>query len=482
MDPTVLVVDDEQLTWLWTETLLKKRGFSPLFACSGEECLRLLETGAAPEAVLMDIDLGETELDGTETARRIIDGYHLPVVFFTGHEDEETISKCRGIRAFGIVPKNTDSDEFLVSALCMAICLHESETALKRSEEKFRTIFDNSPVGFFRSTTEGRFIDVNPALAEMLGYESPQEVLDNIYDIGEQIYVRGEKRDDIVDETLQEKGISRYQNVYRRRDGSHFHANLILKAVRDDEGNLLFLEGIVEDTTKQQEMERERRLLLMEMNHRIKNNLFTVEALAKIELSNETKSKDEAIADIISRVQAIGLIHQKLYSSGDYLTIDAEGYLRDVVTGICGMISSEECRYIPELRIANIQLPSKKMMNLGIITVELLNNTAKYAGVSGSCTVGVVLKKEGGEAVLEYRDDGRGIDPPDSITDGMKSGSGLMLIETLAKDLGGVLEILPNTGREGGAGKKGGREKGGGKRAGRGKSGFRLRLRFPLDS
>ena len=70
----------------------------------------------------------------------------------------------------------------------------QTENALLESEKRYQSIFMNSPVGLFRSTFDGRFIDVNPALANMLGYNSPEEVIRNIYNIGEQIYVHSEKR------------------------------------------------------------------------------------------------------------------------------------------------------------------------------------------------------------------------------------------------------------------------------------------------
>ena len=133
----------------------------------------------------------------------------------------------------------------------------QAEDALQKSEGWYRTIFMNSPVGIFRSTFEGRFLEVNPALASMLGYDSPEDVVEKIHDIGEQIYVRAEKRDEIVSEQFLEEGVSHHLNRYRRRDGSEFVANLYLKTVRDEENNPVFFEGIVEDITERKNAEEE---------------------------------------------------------------------------------------------------------------------------------------------------------------------------------------------------------------------------------
>lgn len=130
------------------------------------------------------------------------------------------------------------------------------EEEVKKSEEKYRTIFENAPLGIFRSTLEGRFIEVNPALAELLGYTSPREVLDEIHDISSQIYVKTEDRSRIVEESLRNKSVSRYTNLYRKRDGAEFTANLYLTTVRDEHGRPMYFEGIVEDVTERRLMER----------------------------------------------------------------------------------------------------------------------------------------------------------------------------------------------------------------------------------
>ena len=132
-----------------------------------------------------------------------------------------------------------------------------AEENLRESEEKFRTLFNNAPLGMFRSTPSGRFLEVNLTLAVMLGYESPPEVLAEIDDIAKQIYVRSEKRGAIVQENIMASGATVHTNRYRRRDGDEFTANLYLKTIYDNSGNILYLEGIVEDITKRLQTEEE---------------------------------------------------------------------------------------------------------------------------------------------------------------------------------------------------------------------------------
>ncbi len=132
----------------------------------------------------------------------------------------------------------------------------QAEKALMESEEKYRTIFEQSPLGIFRSTFAGRFIEVNPALARILGYDSPEAVLREIHDISKQIYIHSEKREIIVSKQFLSPEVSQYLNRYRRRDGSEFIANLYLKTIRDAQGNPAFFEGIVEDITERKQTEK----------------------------------------------------------------------------------------------------------------------------------------------------------------------------------------------------------------------------------
>jgi PAS domain S-box-containing protein len=125
----------------------------------------------------------------------------------------------------------------------------QAEEALRHSEERYRTIFQNAPLGIFRSTPEGRFLEVNPALAKLLGYDSPEAVVREIHSIAEQVYMHAEDHERVHalhDETTE---FVRHQEHFWRKDGTQFTANLYLKKVPDAQGNPIYFEGIVEDIT-----------------------------------------------------------------------------------------------------------------------------------------------------------------------------------------------------------------------------------------
>jgi len=129
------------------------------------------------------------------------------------------------------------------------------EDALRDSEEKYRKLYEDAAIGIFHSTFDGRFLDVNPALVKMLGYETPQEVLNSIYSIAEQIYVEPQTRDKVVVQSLAKGETVKVENLYRRKDGSEWIAYLHLRYVSDVNGQPIALEGFVEDITERRQAE-----------------------------------------------------------------------------------------------------------------------------------------------------------------------------------------------------------------------------------
>lgn len=119
----------------------------------------------------------------------------------------------------------------------------------------FRSIFENATIGIFRTTPEGRFEVANPALADMLGYASPQELIDNVTNIPQQIYFEPEHRAEVI--RLLDGGQTKatIETRYRRKDGGEIVGNLNMWAIRDTDGHVRYLEGFVEDVTERKQAE-----------------------------------------------------------------------------------------------------------------------------------------------------------------------------------------------------------------------------------
>ena len=127
--------------------------------------------------------------------------------------------------------------------------------ALKESEERYRNIFENSVVGFFQSTPQGRFVRVNPAFSRMLAYDSPDDLVASISDIATQYYVDSQDRARYR-EILRENGkVENFEFRVRRKDNSHIWVSNSTLAHFDDEGKVIRYEGIALDITNRKQAE-----------------------------------------------------------------------------------------------------------------------------------------------------------------------------------------------------------------------------------
>jgi PAS domain S-box-containing protein len=134
--------------------------------------------------------------------------------------------------------------------------------ALQVSEAKYRSLFENSVEGIFQTTPEGRFISANPALAKLFGYDSSQELMEEITDIGRQHYVNLQDRETYRNIIETEGIVEGYEVQLLNKDGKPVWASLNARAVRDDEGSVIYYEGTLENITErkraQEEIIRER--------------------------------------------------------------------------------------------------------------------------------------------------------------------------------------------------------------------------------
>ncbi|MGE5843965.1 MAG: PAS domain S-box protein, partial [Syntrophaceae bacterium] len=121
------------------------------------------------------------------------------------------------------------------------------EKELRLSEQKYRSIFDNVPIGIFQSSLEGRYISANVQAARNLGYDSPEELISTITDIGTQVYRNSEDRREIT-RLLKEQGhAENFEAQFIRKDGSTVWGSLNAKTVRDERGEILYYEGTSQD-------------------------------------------------------------------------------------------------------------------------------------------------------------------------------------------------------------------------------------------
>ncbi|MBA4418678.1 MAG: hypothetical protein C0392_12340 [Syntrophus sp. (in: bacteria)] len=131
----------------------------------------------------------------------------------------------------------------------------KTEDRLRVSEEKYRSIFENAVEGIFQTTPEGTYITVNPALAKIFGYASPQVLIDSISDIAKEHYVHSEDRERLKKLYETQGFVEGFETQVLRRDGNRVWVLVNARAVKDRDGKTLYYEGTLEDITSRREME-----------------------------------------------------------------------------------------------------------------------------------------------------------------------------------------------------------------------------------
>lgn len=133
--------------------------------------------------------------------------------------------------------------------------------ALQKSEEKFRTIFNNAPLGIFRTSFDGRLLEANATLARMLGYDSREELLAAVTDLARDIYPTAAERRRLLDALLRRPQGVRREIEFQRRDGTPLYAVINASLLMDAAGRPAFLDGTIEDVTSLRQAEEELRRL-----------------------------------------------------------------------------------------------------------------------------------------------------------------------------------------------------------------------------
>ena len=131
----------------------------------------------------------------------------------------------------------------------------EGDRKLRLSEEKYRSIFDNAVEGIFQTTQEGRYLSANPALARMYGYDSSQELINSISDIGKEQYIDPDDR--LRFKTLLEakEYVEGFETGVYTKQGQKVWISMNARSVRSKSGEILYYEGFAEDITKRREIE-----------------------------------------------------------------------------------------------------------------------------------------------------------------------------------------------------------------------------------
>ncbi len=323
---------------------------------------------------------------------------------------------------------------------CMALDITEqraSEARLRAAEARYRSIFENALWGIFQTSPDGRYLDANPALAQIYGYASTADLLGELTDISRQLYVDPSRRMEFLHHMREEGTVKSFESQVYRRDGSKIWISESCRLVRGTDGKEYF-EGTVEDITRRKQVEialleekeraeaasRSKSEFLANMSHELRTPLNAIIGFSEI-LSAEMfgpighpKYREYATDILGSGSHLLTLINDIL----DMAKIEAGRFnvtlqpvaLGDVVQSCMRMVRPRADGAMLKLSdTIDPDLPAvmADARALKQVLLNLLSNAVKFTPASGSVTISATPADNGIELIVT--DTGIGMNPAD---------------------------------------------------------------------
>jgi two-component system, cell cycle sensor histidine kinase and response regulator CckA len=237
----IIAADARRLITVWNPAAEKLLGWSEEDMIGKPNPSIPPEEQPGTDALHKRLLAGET-ITGVEVQRRKWDGSLVSVSLSAAPLWDEN-HQVRGIIGF-----LTDITE-----------RKRAEEALRKAEEKYRGIFENAVEGIYQTTPDGKYMAANPALARMLGFDSPEELVSARNDVKNQEYVNPELRSAFVRSIEEHDVVHNFEYQVYRKDGKIIWVSESAHAVRNVVGQIQHFEGTVQDITERRELEQQLR-------------------------------------------------------------------------------------------------------------------------------------------------------------------------------------------------------------------------------
>jgi PAS domain S-box-containing protein len=329
-------------------------------------------------------------------------------------------------------------------------------SALEASERKYRFLFNagNDAIFVYGLTEDKKpanFIEVNDLTCMMTGYS--REELHGLTPL------------DIVPPSERQK-VYESNRILREMKHRLFERTIVAKEGRtipcEISSHFFELNGvptvlaIARDITERKRMEgnlkatlKEKDILLREIHHRVRNNLQIMSSLLRLHARQISDEKaQEAFQESQTRIRSIAMIHENLYQSRDFASVDFADYIQKVVTHLVVVYKVDPRRVLFKEEVRTVDLDVSRAIPCGLIVNELISNSLKYAfpgGKKGEVTV-KMFEDEAGRFHLIVRDTGVGF--PEDVDIEKPQTLGFQIVSDLTKQLEGRIELRRKDGTE----------------------------------
>ena len=348
--------------------------------------------------------------------------------------------------------------------------LEETREQLIDSEKQYRSLNDNIPVGVFRTTPEGKILSSNPALFQMIAIRE-EDGFDTLN--ANQFYADSKDRISFLIELECNKKINGFECLFKRSDGTKFTASISARIVEKEDGQVDYIDGIIEDITERKKAEQDRKAsetrlrtlaiklqqveethrkdIARELHDRVGQSLTALNINLNI-LQNQLQP--EQLEKVNARIlDSIDLVEETTEDIHDVMAA-----LRPQVLDDYGLAAALRCVKknfatrtgikvdLETTSIENTRFPETIETALFRIAQEAMNNVVKHAQAD---TILVAASKDDEGISLTIIDNGKGFDVADTFSGSHKEllHWGLINMRERAEALGGRFQIESDLGK-----------------------------------
>ena len=250
------------------------------------------------------------------------------------------------------------------------------------------------------------------------------------------------------------KGKSHQTEVLLDIENKEAWLEIFMNPIFDTEGNVAEISIVAHDISEKKksndeivESLKEKEVMLKEIHHRVKNNLQIISSILNLQSSfvNDENTL-EILQESRNRIRSMAIIHENLYRTEDFSSINFADYLYNLVTNLIASYRIQEEIHL-DAKVEEIDLILDQAIPCGLLVNELITNSLKYAwGPESEGTIRMELKQSGSRVTLIIADDGKGL--PNSFDDMSSDTLGLQLVVTLVEQLDGELIVNSDNGTE----------------------------------
>jgi PAS domain S-box-containing protein len=481
----ILIVDDEPKNLTVLEAILDDPGYRLIRALSAEQALLAL---LADEFALLILDVRMPDVTGFELARIIKARKkyaNVPIIFLTAHynEDQHIIDGYTTgavdylnkpvnsavlrskVAVFADLYRNRRNLQEVNRALLDEVgsrrraeeqllelnatlehrvaertaSLQQSEARLRDSERRLQELIAAIPAAIYTTDAEGRITYFNQAAVDLTG-RSPTMGSDEWCVTWKLYHPNGTPlpydQCPMAIALNEGRAIRNAEVVAERPDGTRVPFIPYPTPLRDAAGKITGAINMLVDVSERKNAETQQRVLLNELNHRVKNNMQMLQILLEAGAQRaESSEAREVLEEASGRIMAMAAAQRVLYTTPDATRFNAHDFLNTVCETAKQTFPQElDINYEADA----VRLSNDAAMPLALIANELLTNAVKY-GLNGRTagTIRVRLRKEDNSFIFYVEDDGPGFD----LQLVQRRSSGLKLVQGLARQLGGTFEV-----------------------------------------